>query len=73
MFSVLLTISSMYSVKHDYEGKWNEGNTQLSTCNPHTKQMVVNSNNPQDVEDKREIIFTYDVDFQVSFSDFETL
>ncbi|PON99236.1 Nonaspanin [Trema orientale] len=55
-----------FSVKHDYEGKWNGVNTRLSTCDPHTKQVVVNSNTPQEVEDKKEIIFTYDVDFQES-------
>lgn len=58
----------MYSVKHDYGGKWNDENTRLSTCDPHTKQMVINNNSPQEVEEKKEIIFTYDVDFQVSFS-----
>ncbi|KAM6544093.1 hypothetical protein CsatB_008540 [Cannabis sativa] len=55
-----------YSVKHEYEGKWDEGNTRLSTCDPHTKQTVVNSNSPQEVEEGKEIIFTYDVDFKES-------
>lgn len=55
-----------FSVKHEYEGKWNKKNTRLSTCDPHTKQTVVNSNSPQEVEDGKEIIFTYDVDFKES-------
>ncbi|XP_047325855.1 transmembrane 9 superfamily member 8-like [Impatiens glandulifera] len=55
-----------FSVKHEYEGKWNEQNTRLTTCDPGTKRTVSNSNSPQEVEDKQEIIFTYDVDFQES-------
>ncbi len=53
-----------YSVKHEYEGKW-DGKNRLTTCDPHAKHTVVNSNSPQEVEEKKEIIFTYDVDFQV--------
>lgn len=55
-----------FSVKHEYEGTWNE-NTRLTTCDPHSKHTVVNSNSPQEVEEKKEIIFTYDVEFLVSF------
>lgn len=54
------------SVKHEYEGTWSE-NTRLTTCDPHSKHTVVNSNSPQEVEEKKEIIFTYDVEFQVRF------
>ncbi|KAF8407271.1 hypothetical protein HHK36_006398 [Tetracentron sinense] len=54
-----------FSVKHEYEGKWNEKN-RLTTCDPHAKRTVTNSDSPQEVEDKKEIIFTYDVDFQES-------
>uniref|UniRef100_A0A7N0TCH8 Transmembrane 9 superfamily member n=1 Tax=Kalanchoe fedtschenkoi TaxID=63787 RepID=A0A7N0TCH8_KALFE len=54
-----------FSVRHEYEGDWNEKN-RLKTCDPHAKQLVTNSNNPQEVEDNKEIIFTYDVDFQES-------
>lgn len=39
--------------------------TRLTTCDPHAKRTVVNSDTPQEVEDKKEIIFTYDVDFEV--------
>ncbi|KAE8735906.1 Transmembrane 9 superfamily member 8 [Hibiscus syriacus] len=54
-----------YSIKHEYEGKWSE-NTRITTCNPHTKRIVVNSNTPQEVDTNKEIIFTYDVEYQES-------
>lgn len=54
-----------FSVKHEYEGKWKENN-RLLTCDPHAKRAVTNSDSPQEVEDKKEIIFTYDVEFQES-------
>ncbi|KAG9455871.1 hypothetical protein H6P81_000379 [Aristolochia fimbriata] len=54
-----------FSVKHDYEGEWNE-KTRLLTCDPHAKRTVLNSESPQEVEEKKEIIFTYDVEFQES-------
>lgn len=53
------------SVRHDYEGEWNEKKTRLTTCDPHAKRTVTSSESPQEVEDKKEIIFTYDVEFQV--------
>lgn len=52
------------SIKHEYEGQWSK-NTRLTTCDPHAKHMVSNSNTPQEVEDKQDIIFTYDVNFEV--------
>ncbi|XP_028807134.1 transmembrane 9 superfamily member 8 [Neltuma alba] len=55
-----------FSVKHEFEGKWDEKKTRLTTCDPHTKRTVVNSNTPQEVEENKEIIFTYDVEFQPS-------
>ncbi|KAK6126952.1 hypothetical protein DH2020_039304 [Rehmannia glutinosa] len=54
-----------FSVKHDYEGKWDD-KTRLTTCDPHAKRTVTSSDSPQEVEDKKEIIFTYDVEFQES-------
>lgn len=56
----------MFSVKHEYDGQWNEEKTRLKTCDPHANQLVVNSNSPQEVAEGKEIIFTYDVDFKVS-------
>ncbi|XP_022134964.1 transmembrane 9 superfamily member 8-like [Momordica charantia] len=55
-----------FSVKHGYEGAWSGTNTRLTTCDPHAKRMVTNSETPQEVEDKNEIIFTYDVEYQES-------
>ncbi|KAK9682878.1 hypothetical protein RND81_10G103500 [Saponaria officinalis] len=55
-----------FSVKHDYEGEWKEEKTRLSSCDPHARRLVTSSNNPQEVEDKQEIIFTYDVSFEES-------
>lgn len=56
--------STSPSIKHEYEGQWSK-NTRLTTCDPHAKRMVSNSNTPQEVEDKQDIIFTYDVNFEV--------
>ncbi|XP_074286351.1 transmembrane 9 superfamily member 9-like [Silene latifolia] len=54
-----------FSVKHDYEGEFSE-KTRLTSCDPHARRLVTSSNNPQEVEDKQEIIFTYDVSFEES-------
>ncbi|KAE9601726.1 hypothetical protein Lal_00040640 [Lupinus albus] len=54
-----------FSVKHEYEGEWN-GKNRLTTCDPHAKKIVSGSESPQQVEDKDEIIFTYDVEFMAS-------
>ncbi|KAF5742082.1 transmembrane 9 superfamily member 8 [Tripterygium wilfordii] len=54
-----------FSVKHEYEGEWND-NIRLTTCDPHAKRLVTNSDSPQEVGDKKEVIFTYDIEFEVS-------
>ncbi|KAL8502446.1 hypothetical protein ACS0TY_021548 [Phlomoides rotata] len=54
-----------FSVKHEYDGKWGD-KTRLKTCDPHAKHIVTSSESPQELEDKKEIIFTYDVEFQES-------
>ncbi|GAA0164193.1 transporter [Lithospermum erythrorhizon] len=54
-----------FSVKHEYEGKWTD-KTRLTTCDAHAKRTVTTSESPQEVEDKKEIIFTYDAEFQNS-------
>ncbi|CAK9183323.1 unnamed protein product [Ilex paraguariensis] len=54
-----------FSVKHEYEGTWND-KTRLTTCDAHAKRLVTSSESPQEIEDKKEIIFTYDVEFQES-------
>ena len=63
---ICLWLLNVFSVKHEYEGKWNDAKTRLTTCDPHSKHTVVNSNSPQEVAEKQEIVFTYDVEFQVS-------
>ncbi|KAA8535358.1 hypothetical protein F0562_030361 [Nyssa sinensis] len=55
-----------FSVRHEYEGDWKNDKTRLTTCDPHAKRTVTSSESPQEVEDKKEIIFTYDVEFQES-------
>jgi transmembrane 9 superfamily protein 2/4 len=54
-----------FSVKHEYEGEWSK-TTRLTTCDPHSKRSVTTSDSPQEVEAKKEVIFTYDVEFQES-------
>jgi transmembrane 9 superfamily member 2/4 len=53
------------SIKHQVDDKWNDVNTRLTTCDPHANKFVTNSNSPQEVEADKEIIFTYDVRFEV--------
>ncbi|MED6107347.1 Transmembrane 9 superfamily member 10 [Stylosanthes scabra] len=45
-----------FSVMHEYEGKWNE-----TTCDSHNMY-----GSPQEVKDKNDIIYTYDVEFEAS-------
>ncbi|KAI8023488.1 Transmembrane 9 superfamily member 9 [Camellia lanceoleosa] len=54
-----------FSAKHEYEGQWSD-KTRLTTCDPHAKRTITNSESPQEVDNKKEIIFTYDVEFQES-------
>ncbi|KAK8568534.1 hypothetical protein V6N12_007082 [Hibiscus sabdariffa] len=54
------------SVKHEYEGHWNK--KTLITCDPHAKHADPSSEPPQELDGK-EIIFTYDVDFQTLYRD----
>ncbi|WVZ79173.1 hypothetical protein U9M48_026783 [Paspalum notatum var. saurae] len=53
-----------YSVKHEYDGDWKANATRLKTCNPHSRRLVVSSDWPQEIEANKEIIFTYDVNFE---------
>jgi transmembrane 9 superfamily member 2/4 len=39
----------------------------LVTCDPHANKVVIDSDTPQEVEAGKEIIFTYDVGFEVMF------
>ncbi|KAM7252562.1 hypothetical protein ACFE04_008071 [Oxalis oulophora] len=53
-----------FSIKHEYEydGQW----TRLTSCDHHAKRVVTSNEVPQEVDDKKEIIYTYDVKFQES-------
>ncbi|KAJ4758129.1 Transmembrane 9 superfamily member [Rhynchospora pubera] len=55
-----------FSAKHEFEGQWSGIKTRLTTCDPHSKRLVTNSDTPQEVEANKDIIFTYDVDFEES-------
>ncbi|PUZ59742.1 hypothetical protein GQ55_4G066900 [Panicum hallii var. hallii] len=55
-----------YSIKHEYDGDWKGNGTPLKTCDPHSRHLVVDSDSPQEVEASKEIIFTYDVNFEES-------
>ncbi|XP_048501690.1 transmembrane 9 superfamily member 8 [Beta vulgaris subsp. vulgaris] len=54
-----------FSVHHEYEGEWSN-TTRLISCDPRTNRSVTSSSNPQEVIEKQEIIFTYDVSFEQS-------
>ncbi|XP_073050846.1 transmembrane 9 superfamily member 10-like isoform X2 [Primulina eburnea] len=54
-----------FSVKHEYEGKWND-KIRLTNCDPHTTYNATGKDSPLEIEDEKEIIFTYDVEFQES-------
>ncbi|RWW18406.1 hypothetical protein BHE74_00025292 [Ensete ventricosum] len=64
-YRVMIYYLLCYSVKHEYEGQWNENKTRLSTCDPHAKRSVLNSDAPQEVAANNEIIFTYDIEFEL--------
>ncbi|GLJ38617.1 hypothetical protein SUGI_0787430 [Cryptomeria japonica] len=55
-----------FSVKHEYKQPWVEENPQLTTCNPSSNHRVLPTDAPQEVEEGKEIIFTYDVSFTES-------
>ncbi|CAK9878530.1 unnamed protein product [Sphagnum jensenii] len=54
-----------HSVKHEYE-RWNEDKTKLSTCNPHQKVWVSDTQAAQEIEVGSEIVFSYDINFKIS-------
>ncbi|XP_051204160.1 transmembrane 9 superfamily member 10 [Lolium perenne] len=55
-----------FSVKHEYDGDWKGNATRLKTCDPHSRQLVLDSDSPQEVEANKDIIFSYDVNFEES-------
>jgi transmembrane 9 superfamily protein 2/4 len=52
------------SVKHKYDGNWDNKNIKLTTCNPNDKEFNKHQD-PQEVVADEELIFTYDVKFVV--------
>ncbi|KAI6682462.1 hypothetical protein NL676_036343 [Syzygium grande] len=52
-----------FSVKHTLEHPWGQ-HLSLTTCD--AKQEVTSSETPQEVEDREDVVFTYDVHFQAS-------
>ncbi|KAF0898370.1 hypothetical protein E2562_007215 [Oryza meyeriana var. granulata] len=55
-----------FSVKHQFEARWNGVNTRLSTCDPSAHKFILSSDYPQEIKVGEEIIFTYDVNFEES-------
>jgi hypothetical protein len=55
----------MSSVKHEYDLPFNKEKPQFLTCNANTKTFVDGTRPHQEVKENEEIIFTYDVTFQV--------
>ena len=58
------------SVEHQFDGEWKNENMRLTTCDPHARRAVTSSESPQVVEEKKDVIFTYDVAFEVKPSTF---
>jgi Endomembrane protein 70 len=58
-----------YSTKHRYEGEWptdpNAPTPTLLSCNPHRNKLALHDAEQQEVKEGEEIIFTYDIMFQV--------
>ncbi|KAG5243735.1 transmembrane superfamily member [Salix suchowensis] len=55
-----------FSVEHQFDGEWKNENMRLTTCDPHARRAVTSSESPQVIEDKKDVIFTYDVAFEES-------
>lgn len=60
------------SIKHEFDGDWKGNATLLKTCDPHSRRLVVDSDSPQEVDANKEIIFTYGVNFEVTFNYFSS-
>ncbi|KAK1429724.1 hypothetical protein QVD17_11942 [Tagetes erecta] len=54
-----------FSINHIYDDQWSKM-THLTTCDPNTKRLVTPSHPAQEVDDNKDIIFTYDVDYRES-------
>lgn len=54
-----------FSVQHKFEGIWNLDKPVLSTCNPGSMKYVSDKDEPQEVKEGKDVIFTYDVVYEV--------
>lgn len=55
--ALYMTVCFISSINHNYDGQWS-ATARLTTCDPHAKRTVMSSDPPQEVGDKKEIIFT---------------
>lgn len=55
-----------FSIQHKYDGTWNEDKADLSTCNPGSMKYVSDKDDPQEMKEGKEVIFTYDVVYEPS-------
>ena len=58
-----------FSVQHKYDGSWNNDKPSLTTCNPGSMKAVSDKDDPQEVKEGKEVIFTYDVNYEVHPAD----
>lgn len=58
-------ICSCNSVAHEYK-EWKDEDTQLVTC---SKNIIQSGTPPLEVDADKEVVFTYDVTFEVSSSE----
>lgn len=60
----MLNFTPENSINHRYK-KWNENNTKLTTCNPDSQTVLQPGMLHQDIDAGKDIVFTYDVTFEV--------
>lgn len=54
-----------FSVQHKYDGRWSDDKPSLTTCNPGSMKAVSDQDDPQQIKAGKEVIFTYDVNYEV--------
>ena len=55
-----------FSVQHKYDGTWIPDKPDLTTCSPGSMKSVSDKDDPQEIKEGKEVIFTYDVVYEVS-------
>lgn len=58
-----------FSVQHKHEGTWNLDKPDLSTCNPGSMKYVSDKDEPQEMKEGKDVIFTYDVVYEVRLAE----